>query len=326
MYERDAVCRKEDRGVRSILGEVSRDGCTTTPATDAMRLLRFPVQRFGTVVWVTETSVLLAWLVGGAAARAELPPTGSTPESQSVATSVSERQLQEVTVTANRRQESNQQVPAGITAITGDTAEKVGVTDAQSLAAVVPGLLFTRQGNASTPFLRGVGNPVGESGDESSVALYVDDVYIPSGSASLANFTSIHHIEVEKGPQGTLFGRNATGGVVQVFTRSPTDKPELEFTAGYGNYDTWSANMYASGPLAPQLLANVSVYWSNQSEGRGVEIPQPGPRLSGRAIMGRESNSSGMKATGQTRSSRSTSTGPSPRRGSASPHSQAPVR
>jgi iron complex outermembrane receptor protein len=182
-----------------------------------------------------------------------------------------------VTVTANRREESNQQVPVGITTLSAEDAEKVGVTDAQSLAAVVPGLLFNRQSNLSTPFLRGVGSPVGQSGDEPSVALYVDDVYMPAGSASISRFNSIDHIEVEKGPQGTLFGRNATGGVVQLFTHNPADKPELKITAGYGNYDTWSADMYASGRLTKQLLANVSAYWSNQSEGWGrnatTEVP-----------------------------------------------------
>ena len=143
-----------------------------------------------------------------------------------------ERQLEEVIVTANRREESNQRVPIGIAAFSADDAKKVGVTDAQSLAAVVPGLLFNRQANTSIPFLRGVGTPVGQSGDEPSVALYIDGVYVPAGSASMASFTSIDHIEVAKGPQGTLFGRNATGGVVQVFTRNPTDKPELEVTGG----------------------------------------------------------------------------------------------
>jgi iron complex outermembrane receptor protein len=204
------------------------------------RIIRMPVRR--------SFFVLLAWLVSVAVAHADLPY---------------------VIVTANRRPESNQQVPVGVTTISADDAEDVGITDAQSLAAVVPGLLFNRQSNASTPFLRGVGSPVGQSGDEPSVALYIDDVYVPAGSASMARFISIDHIEVAKGPQGTLFGRNATGGVVQLFTRNPTDKAELKVTAGYGNYDTRSADMYASGPLAEQVLANVSAYWSNQSEGWG---------------------------------------------------------
>src|SRR5262249_28114422 len=173
------------------------------------------------------------WLVSGAVAHAELPSTAdNSPESQPAAASPPERQLQEVTVTANRREESNQRVPLGIATLSADDAAKVGVVDAQSLAAVVPGLLFNRQANASIPFLRGVGTPVSESGDEPSVALYIDDVYVPAGSASMANFASIDHMEVEKGPQGTLFGRNATGGVVQVFTRNPTSIPELRVTAG----------------------------------------------------------------------------------------------
>ena len=205
--------------------------------------------------------ILLGWLVSGSVAYAE---------------------LQHVTVTANRRQESNQQVPVGIAAIGADDAEKLGVTDAQSLTTIAPGLLFNRQANTSIPFLRGVGTPVGQSGDEPSVALYIDGVYTPAGSASMARFTSLDHIEVAKGPQGTLFGRNATGGVVQVFTRDPTDKPELKVTAGYANYDAWSADLYASGPLTKQLLANVSAYWSNQSGGWGRNLTTGVPAFTSR--------------------------------------------
>ena len=190
---------------------------------------------------------------------------------------VAHAELEHVIVTANRHQESNQRVPLGIAGDQRGHAKKVGVTDAQSLAALVPGLMFNRQANTSIPFLRGVGTPVGQSGDEPSVALYIDGVYMPAGSASMASFTSLDHIEVAKGPQGTLFGRNATGGVVQVFTRSPTDEPELQLSAGYGSYDTGSADMYASGPLTKQLLANVSAYWSNQSEGWGRNATTSAP-------------------------------------------------
>jgi iron complex outermembrane recepter protein len=219
------------------------------------------------------TSALAGWLVAGAVAHAEIPRTGDgTVETQSGAESATATQLEEVTVTANRREESNQRVPMAVAAISGDTAEKLGVTDGQSLAELVPGLLFNRQVNASIPFLRGVGNPVAEFGDEPSVALYVDDVYTPAGTASVANFADIDHMEVDKGPQGTLFGRNATGGVVQVFTQNPTETPELRVTAGYANYDTWCADTYASGPLTKQLTANVSAYWSNQSAGWGRNV------------------------------------------------------
>jgi iron complex outermembrane recepter protein len=215
-------------------------------------------------------SILVASLTAAAVAHADL------------ATTPGDRQLQEVIVTATRREESNQRVPIGIAAFSAEDAQKAGATDAQSLAALVPGLLFNRQTNTSIPFLRGVGTPVGQSGDEPSVALYIDGVYVPAGSASMASFTSIDRLEVAKGPQGTLFGRNATGGVVQVFTRNPADNPELQVTAGRGNYDTWSGDLYASGPLTQRLLANVSAYWSDQSAGWGRNVTTGNPAFTSR--------------------------------------------
>jgi iron complex outermembrane recepter protein len=179
--------------------------------------------------------------------------------------------LQEVTVTANRRVENLQSVPIAVTAITGDTAGQMGVVDTAALANAIPGLEFNRQSNSSIPFLRGVGSPVGQVGAEPSVALYVDDVYMPAPQASLFNFNSIDRLEVEKGPQGTLFGRNATGGVVQVFTRNPTATPTLDVEVGYGNYDTTSGSLYASGGSST-LSANIAAYASNQHDGWGTNI------------------------------------------------------
>lgn len=221
----------------------------------------------------------------GAEAQAALsrPAAGLSTE-HSTAT---RGRLQEVIVTANRREQSNQHVPLAITAITASTAARIGVTDAQSLADLIPGLNFNRQANASIPFLRGIGTPVGQAGDEPSVALYIDDIYMPAGSASISNFNDIDRIEVEKGPQGTLFGRNATGGVVQVFTRDPSSRPEFEARVGYGNYDTWSADSYATGPLSENLLANVAAYWSDQAEGWGRNVTNGAPTFRSREHGGR---------------------------------------
>jgi iron complex outermembrane recepter protein len=181
-------------------------------------------------------------------------------------------QIAPIVVLAQRRKEDAQTVPIAVTAITADAAEKEGITDPQSLAVLVPGLQFNRQVSNSTPFLRGVGTPVGQAGDEPSVAYYVDDVYMPAGSASFSNFNSVDHMEVDKGPQGTLFGRNATGGVIQVFTRDPTMEPTADFTAGYANYSTKSGSLYASSAIAGDLAANVALYGSDQSDGWGTNI------------------------------------------------------
>ena len=181
-------------------------------------------------------------------------------------------QLQEIVVTANRREENQQTVPIAITAITADTATKIGITNAMSLGEAVPGLVFNRQSNGSIPFIRGVGNPNSTAGDEPSVAMYVDDVYIPLSSSGISNYNSITRIEVEKGPQGTLFGRNATGGVVQVYTKDPSAAPELQATVGYASYDTPSGSIYASGSLTDALSANIALYGSRQYEGWGHDL------------------------------------------------------
>jgi iron complex outermembrane recepter protein len=198
------------------------------------------------------------------AASSEQPGVGST--------AAADNMLQEITVTANRRVQNVQDVPVAVASVSALTAQHLGVTDTQSLADLVPGLEFNRQLGSSVPFLRGIGSPAGGAGREPSVAVYVDDVYMPYGGAALANFNSIDRIEVEKGPQGTLFGRNATGGVVQVFTKDPNPEPALDVTAGYANYDTSSASMYATGGIADHLSANLALYGANQANGWGTNV------------------------------------------------------
>ena len=230
------------------------------------------------------TAVLLCAFLGGGLRAQDQRAVGDTALEPAAASGA---QLAEVIVTADRREESNQRVPLAISVVTAEAAQRLGITDAQSLADLVPGLIFDRQADASIPYLRGVGTPVGQAGDEPSVALYVDDVYMPSGSASIANFNSIDRIEVEKGPQGTLFGRNATGGVVQVYTRNPSPDPKIEVRLGYGNYDTGSGDIYASGPLTEELLANVAAYWSDQAEGWGRNATTGVPTFKSRDYGGR---------------------------------------
>jgi len=185
---------------------------------------------------------------------------------------VQANQLEEVVVTANRRQENQQVVPIAITAISGDVAEKQGVANVLTLGESIPNVVFGRQSNGSIPFIRGVGNQNSTPGDEPAVATYVDDVYMPLAGSGISNFNSIDRLEVEKGPQGTLFGRNATGGVIQIYTKNPSAKPELDVNVGYANYRTLSGSIYATGALTSTLSANIAAYASKQEEGWGTNL------------------------------------------------------
>ena len=185
--------------------------------------------------------------------------------------------LEQLVVTANRRPEKAQALPIMVESISSDNATAFGITDMQSLANAVPGLRVDRSVATALPFIRGIGSSVGQVGAESSVAVYVDDVYTPAAGAAMANFDSISSIEVDKGPQGTVFGRNATGGVIQVFTRNPTPTPSLDFNLGYANYDTQSGSMYASAAVLDDLNGNLSLYGSDQHNGWGRNLTTGAP-------------------------------------------------
>ncbi|SCW66640.1 iron complex outermembrane recepter protein [Sphingobium faniae] len=188
------------------------------------------------------------------------------------AASPSKAQIEEIVVTAQRRSEKLQDVPIAINALTANSLVSRGLTSPQELASVVPGLQFGSLGPSGTPFIRGVGGVLGNPNDEPSVATYVDGVYIASPLSNYSQFANIERIEVLKGPQGTLFGRNATGGVIQIITRDPSRTPELAMTVGYANYDTVSGSVYANTPLTDTLAFNVAAQIDSQGKGYGHDV------------------------------------------------------
>ena len=176
-------------------------------------------------------------------------------------------------VTADKRSESLQAVPIAIVAVTPGKALDYGAVESDELAALAPGVQIQHEINSTTAFVRGVGPNSNGTGEESSVAVYLDDLYIEQGVASVFSLNSISSIEMLKGPQGTLFGRNATGGVIQVRTLDPSSSPSLRADLGYGVYDTKIADLYATGALIPGLLAaNVALYARDESAGWGRDV------------------------------------------------------
>ncbi|PNP95810.1 hypothetical protein A8G00_23600 [Sphingobium sp. SA916] len=178
----------------------------------------------------------------------------------------------EIIVTAQRRGENLQSVPIAVTAMSQDALEARGVRDTRSLEGLVPNLTIPRLGSINRPFLRGVGSDSSSNYDEPSVATYIDGYYIAAKSANQLGFNNLVRIEVLKGPQGTLFGRNATGGVIQLVTKDPTQDFHGDFGVGYGNYQTFTSDSYISSGIAPGLAADLAVQYSDQGKGFGRNL------------------------------------------------------
>jgi len=181
--------------------------------------------------------------------------------------------LEEIIVTAQRRSENMQEVPIAVTAVTGELATKLNLYNVENLALHTPGFVFNRVASATaTPFIRGIGSSATSAGNEPSVATYMDDVYVPTSSGTLNEFLGTESIEILKGPQGTLFGRNATGGVIHIHSRNPSKEPMADVTIGYGNFDTVSGKFYVSGGLTDNISANVAAFYTDQRDGWGKNI------------------------------------------------------
>jgi outer membrane receptor protein involved in Fe transport len=177
--------------------------------------------------------------------------------------------IEEVVVTAQRRKERLRDVPLTVTAISASALAQAGVTTVTDLGAVVPGVQVGNAVGFATPHIRGVGSTAIGPGIETDVAIYVDGVYYASTSGSLFDFVGVSNIEVLKGPQGTLFGRNATGGLINVITKDPTQQTHVDADLTYGNYQTGKADLYLSGGITPDLVANLAIQGGTMGEGYG---------------------------------------------------------
>lgn len=180
--------------------------------------------------------------------------------------------LGDIVVTAQRRAESLQKVPISITAVTSEALARAGVTDTQSLAVVTPGLQATSVRSAVVPFLRGIGTVNMTAGDEGATAVYVDGVLYSVAAANVFSLNNVERIEVLRGPQGTLFGRNAVGGLIHIITKDPSNRTHGSFEIGIANYETIFGSAYITGGLAPGVAADLAVYTTHQNEGWGRNV------------------------------------------------------
>jgi iron complex outermembrane receptor protein len=163
--------------------------------------------------------------------------------------------LEEIVVTAQRREERLKDVPISIVAVSGKTLEAEHIDSGAGLNMIAPGLNFAIQGSFAQPTIRGIGSSVVGPGGDSNVAMYVDGVYQASETSNLFEFNNVERVEVLEGPQGTLFGRNATGGAIRVITRDPSFVPSAEVGYSYGSFNESKVNFYGTAPLWSDKLA-----------------------------------------------------------------------
>ncbi len=166
--------------------------------------------------------------------------------------------LEEIVVTANRRAENLQNVPISVTAVTGEALAATGTQSTLQLERISPGLQVYQVASSALPFLRGVGSNQSNPGFESPVALYIDGIYQAGKIGNIFDLPNIERIEVLKGPQGTLFGRNATGGAISIITRDPGPDPEFSAEVGYGRFNEVRGKVYAAAPITDTLGVSVS--------------------------------------------------------------------
>src|SRR5262245_29592589 len=188
------------------------------------------------------------------------------------ASGVASAQIEEIVVTAQRRAENMQDVPIAVSAVTADTLRTLGAVDVLDLASTAPGLYVGRQLASPLIYLRGIGTTSTQGGQESPTALYVDGVYYAELPGLNFEFNNIERIDVLKGPQGTLFGRNATGGLVQIITKDPSQDRSLDIGFTVGNYETYGGKLYATTGLGDNLAADIAFVGSDQGEGWGRNV------------------------------------------------------
>jgi iron complex outermembrane recepter protein len=225
------------------------------------------------------TSAAITSLLGGLgalspAAAQEVPASGmasaalaqETPDSAAATPAAAQEAAQDepasedndIIVTAQRREQRLQDVPISVTALTAEDLTGQGITSTHDLSQSVTGMTITESGGYVQPFIRGVGSTVTNIGEPGSAAFYIDGVYMPTVNGQLYELANVESIQVLKGPQGTLFGRNANTGAIIITTRQPQFEPHMSFNVGIGNFNAVKANGFVTGPLSDSVAVSLA--------------------------------------------------------------------
>lgn len=172
----------------------------------------------------------------------------------------------EIIVTATKREQTLQEVPVAVSVTTAETIERAQIRDIRDLSTVVPSLrVVEHQNSAQTDFLiRGFGNGANNAGIEPSVGVFIDGVYRSRSAAQIGDFPDVQRIEVLRGPQSTLFGKNASVGVISIVTKEPQFKFGGNVEASYGNYNALVLKGMVTGPITDTLAASFAAGYNKR--------------------------------------------------------------
>jgi iron complex outermembrane receptor protein len=173
--------------------------------------------------------------------------------------------IEELVVTAEKRSQSLQDVPVAISAFTSEKRDLLGITSIQDMTNFTPGLNYTSANDRAA--VRGIGRLTNAHPVAVPVAVYDDGIYTTSTVTAGKSPIFSDRVEVLRGPQGTLYGRNSIGGAINVISKRPTEEPYAEVRATVGNFDHTLLEAAVSGPLAPDLQYRLAGNWEKQADG-----------------------------------------------------------
>ncbi|TNE58480.1 MAG: TonB-dependent receptor, partial [Sphingomonadales bacterium] len=195
--------------------------------------------------------------------------------------------VDEIIVTARKRAEPLQETPVAVTAIGGEALDRIYATDLGDLSGRAPNVLINTIGNFSSSvsvFIRGIGNGDPDSSLDPSVGIYIDGVYLPRTANSALDMFDVEQVEILRGPQGTLFGRNTTGGAINYRTKRPTGEFDIRGSITLGEFGQRDIRAAVETPIVEDVLAfkiaalsqHLDGYYTNTntSGGPGFRSPQ----------------------------------------------------
>lgn len=167
--------------------------------------------------------------------------------------------LEEIVVTARKREENLQSAPLSVAAFSGDTLAKAGIDDFAEIASRVPGFTLNPD-NVSEPniFLRGIGTDIESAASSAAIGFFLNDVYLPRASGTAVELFDLERVEIVRGPQGTLYGKNVVGGAINFITRKPTDEFRAGIEAGIGNYGAFDVKANIAGGIGEGLSGSLA--------------------------------------------------------------------